>query len=395
MATDLDSRITREQMARQEAQDAASSKDHFIAMISHELRTPLGAIMGWSEVLRTRRLDEASTARALESIQRSAEAQKRLLDDLLDVSRIVNKKLSVSSAVVDVSRAAEAAVDSLRPVADDKNVRVEFAGDAAPLLVRGDTERLQQVVWNLTANAVKFTPPGGCVRVALERSGDSAKLTVADTGIGISRSLLPHVFEWFRQGDSARTRRYSGLGIGLGIVRQLVELHDGTVHAESAGEGRGATFIVTLPLLPQPAASGPAVSDTIDRVVHTGKLQAVRVVLVEDNDDMRQMVAATLEASGASVTAVASAREGRLAVQDSPPDVVISDIAMPDEDGYSLIRSLRASGLQMPAIALTAYARAEDSQEARAAGFQVHLTKPVTGAQLIDAVAELAIASHT
>jgi signal transduction histidine kinase len=393
MATDLDQLITREQAARQEAQDAARSKDQFIAIISHELRTPLSAILGWSEVLRTQRLNEQDTAHGLESIQRSAEAQKRLLDDLLDVSRIVSNQLRVVSNTVDVSRAAEAAVDSLRPVADGKNVRIEFRHDSSPLLVRGDAERLQQVVSNLTSNALKFTLPGGSVRVTLRRSGASATLTVADTGIGISRALLPHIFEWFRQGDSARTRRYSGLGLGLGIVRQLVELHGGVVHAESAGEGRGATFIVTLPLLDAQASTIAAPHEAPGQTVYSRRLEAVRVLLVEDDEDMRAMVRAVLEAAGAHVNAVASAPQARRVLSENCPDVLISDIAMPDEDGYSLIRSLRASDVHVPAIALTAYARVEDAEEARAAGFQVHLTKPVTPAHLIDTVAELALAS--
>jgi len=395
MATDLDRLITREQAARQEAQDAAKSKDQFIAMISHELRTPLSAILGWSEVLRTQRLDEEATTHGLDSIQRSAEAQKRLLDDLLDVSRIVSNQLRVVSTTVDVSRAAEAAVNSLRPVADDKNVRIEFRHDGSPLLVRGDAERLQQVVSNLTSNALKFTLPGGSVRVTLQRSGTTATLTVADTGIGISGALLPHVFEWFRQGDSARTRRYSGLGIGLGIVRQLVERHGGEVHAQSPGEGRGATFIVTLPLIDAPASTTAAPHEGPGQTVYNRRLDGLRVLLVEDDEDMRAMVRAALDAAGAHVIAVASAPQARRALSERCPDVLISDIAMPDEDGYSLVRSLRASGVQVPAIALTAYARPEDEEEARAAGFQVHITKPVMPARLIDAVAELAQASRS
>lgn len=395
MATDLDRLITREQAARQEAQDAAKSKDQFLAIISHELRTPLSAILGWSEVLRTLRLDEEATTRGLDSIQRSAEAQKRLLDDLLDVSRIVSHQLRVVSNTVDVSRAVDAAVDALRPVAVEKNVRIEFSHDSSPLLVRGDAERLQQIVSNLTSNAVKFTLPGGSVRVALQRSGASATLTVADSGIGISGALLPHVFEWFRQGDSARTRRYSGLGLGLGIVRQLVELHGGEVHAESAGEGRGATFVVTLPLLDADASTIATPHESQGQTVYNRRLEAVRVLLVEDDEEMRAMVRAALEAAGAHVHAVASAPQARQVLSENCPDVLISDIAMPDEDGYSLIRSLRASDVHVPAIALTAYAGVEDTEEARAAGFQVHITKPVTPAHLIDAVAELALASQS
>jgi signal transduction histidine kinase/CheY-like chemotaxis protein len=394
MASDLDRRITREQMAREEAQDAATAKDHFIAMISHELRTPLGAMLGWSEVLRQGQLDESARIRALESIHRSAEAQKRLLDDLLDVSRIGTKQLRLASTTIDFSRAAEAAVESLRPIADEKNVRLDFRSDDRTLLVRGDAERLQQVVWNLTSNSVKFTPSGGSVQVAVQRSGDSATLTVADTGIGISGTLLPHIFEWFRQGDSARTRRYSGLGIGLGIVRQIVELHGGAVHAESAGEGRGAMFIVTLPLVEVSAVTSVTRPTDLNQPMYSRRLEGVRVLLVEDDNDMREMVAAALETAGAFVRAVASAIEARQSVNESVPDVLISDIAMPTEDGYSLIRTLRQSGVNVPAIALTAYARGEDIEEAKTAGFQLHLAKPVTPTQVIDAVAELAVVRH-
>jgi CheY-like chemotaxis protein/two-component sensor histidine kinase len=379
-------------LAREEAQDASTSKDQFIAMISHELRTPLSAILGWSEMLRTRKLNERDAIRALESIHRSGETQKRLLDDLLDVSRIASKQLQVASAVIDIGRAAEAAVEAVRPVAERQGIRLELCKENASLLMRGDAERLQQVVSNLTSNAVKFTPAGGSVRVTLERCGRSATLTVADTGIGISSSLLPRVFDWFTQGDTARTRRYSGLGIGLGIVRQIVDLHGGTVRAESAGEGCGTTFRVTLPLLDPSVTARAVPHDHADRPLYSRRLEAVRVLLVEDDDEMRIMVASALEAAGAVVRAVPSALEARRAVNDASPDVLISDIAMPDEDGYSLIRSLRASGVHVPAVALTAYARVPDTLDAKAAGFQIHLGKPVTTTQLIDTVAELAAA---
>jgi signal transduction histidine kinase len=395
MATDLDRLITREQMARREAEAADRTKDQFIAMVSHELRTPLSAILGWSELLRTRKLSEDLSGRGLEAIHRSAEAQKRLVDDLLDVSRIATNQLRVATDTVDLCLVVEAVLDSLRPTAVEKQVTIEYVRDGSPLRVRGDAERLQQVVGNLVSNAVKFTPSPGSVRVALERVGMAAQLSVSDTGIGISRDLLPRIFEWFGQGDTASTRRYAGLGLGLGIVKQLVHLHDGEVHAESAGEGRGSTFRVTLPLIDMPASTTePRAVQTPETAIARKPLHDVRVLLVEDDEDMGRMVRVALESAGAQVACATSAPQAREALRESAPDVLISDIAMPDEDGYSLIRSLRAAGVRVPAIALTAYARHEDAVEAVSAGFQIHIPKPVTPARLIGTVAELALIGH-
>jgi signal transduction histidine kinase len=399
MSSDLDRLITKEQTARREAQEAATAKDEFVAVVSHELRTPLNAILGWSEMLRTRPYDQETLSRGLAAIHRSAEAQRRLVDDLLDVSRMVAKQLRVGSDVVDLGSAVTTAVDSLRPQAEEKQVRLELACAQPLIAVRGDAERLQQIVWNLTSNAVKFTPAGGTVRVGLQRVGASARLTVADNGIGISRAVLPQIFDWFKQADSARTRRYTGLGLGLGIVRQLVELHGGDVHAESAGEGQGATFVVTLPAVEAPDAGFVRDSVPVFELPQGGAemfaqpLHSVRVLLVEDDEETRTMVQEALETAGARVTAVESAPKARQVVQQGVPDVLISDIAMPDEDGYSLIRSLRSSDVHVPAIALTAHARVEDALEATAAGFQVHLAKPVKPSSLVETVAGLAATS--
>jgi signal transduction histidine kinase len=392
MATDLDRRMMTEQTALREAQSAVTAKDELISMVSHELRTPLSAILGWSEILSSRDLDDASLKRGLAAIRRSAESQRRLVDDLLDVSRVSNNQLRIVSAVVDISQVVRDAVDALRPVAANNGVHITLSGWNTSFQVRGDAERLQQVVLNLASNAVKFTPPGGTVNMVLEQSGASARLTVSDTGIGISGTLMPHIFDWFKQGESAPTRRYSGLGVGLGIVRHLVQLHGGDVHAESRGEGHGSTFVVNLPLLQADSYAGRQASPAgpTKALLQSVTLDAVRVLLVEDDEDTRTVVRAALEAAGATVTAVASAPDARQAFTTSGPDVLLFDIAMPDEDGYSLMRSLRSSNVQVPAIALTAYARPQDVDEAKAAGFQVHLAKPVTSAHLIETVAALA-----
>jgi signal transduction histidine kinase/ActR/RegA family two-component response regulator len=390
MATDLDRRMTDEQNARREAQEAVKAKEELIAVVSHELRTPLSAILGWADILSSHDLDEAAVKRSLEAIRRSAQSQRRLVDDLLDVSRITNNQLRLSNDVVDFTRVVRNAVDTLRPLAARNGVRIKLNGWDSTLLVRGDAERLQQIVINLASNAVKFTPSDGQVEMAVEQTSDSnVRLTVSDTGIGISDTLMPHIFEWFKRGDTARTRRYTGLGVGLGIVRHLVQLHGGDVHAESRGEGQGSTFVVNLPLL---KADAPALSTSTELPAPAQKvrLDSVQVLLVEDDAETRHVVSAALEAAGARVTAVASAPDAREALAKVSPDVLLSDIAMPDEDGYSLIRSLRSSNVRVPAIALTAYARPQDVDEAKEAGFQIHLAKPVAPADLVQTVAALA-----
>jgi CheY-like chemotaxis protein len=384
--------IAKEQAARRDAEAANHSKDEFLATVSHELRTPLTAILGWAQMLRAGRLPADRTSHAIEVIERSARAQAQLIDDLLDVTRIVSNRLRIVREPVRLADVVDAALDAVRPHAAATQVEIETRlSDAA--IVLGDSRRLEQIVWNLAWNAVKFTQPSGQVRVELTCTEGQAILTVADTGVGISSTFLPHVFEWFRQAD-ARSRSQSGLGLGLGIVRHLVQLHGGSVHAESAGEGQGATFVVTLPLHQVPASVALARRPAEPPMRIENRLRAVRVLVVEDDPDTGELVRATLESAGASVQVVSSAQEGRREMLADPPDVLISDIRMPEEDGYSLMQSLRSAGVVTPAIALTAFARQEDADDAHAAGFQIHLAKPVNAIQLIDAVATLLQTVH-
>jgi len=393
MGNGLAELVAKEQAARREAEDANRSKDDFLATVSHELRTPLTAIFGWAQMLRSERLPPDRVQHGIEVIERSARAQRQLIDDLLDVSRIVSHRLRIAREPVRLADVIDAALDAVRPQAAAKQVEIEtLLSESA--IVLGDPRRLEQVVWNLAWNAVKFTKPAGRIRVALTCTDRQVILTVADTGVGISSAFLPYVFEWFRQAD-ARSRSQSGLGLGLGIVRHLVQMHGGSVHAESLGEGHGATFTVTLPMHEPatPVLSAPRQAEPAYRPLRN-RLNAVRVLLVEDDDDTRELVRATLENAGASVEAVATADDARRELLADPPDVLISDIRMPEEDGYSLIRSLRSAGVVLPAIALTAYARREDADDAYAAGFQVHLPKPIDAGRLIDAVTTL-LEKHT
>ena len=392
MGNDLAELVAKEQAARREAEHANRAKDEFLATVSHELRTPLTAILGWAQMLRSERLPAERVRHGMAVIERSAFAQSQLIDDLLDVSRIVSNRLRVTREPVKMADVVETALDAVRPQAVEKQVEIETVlADSS--LVLGDHRRLEQIVWNLAWNAVKFTQPSGHIKVQLKRVDRQVVLSIADTGVGISSSFLPHVFEWFRQED-ARSRSQSGLGLGLGIVRHLVQLHGGSVRAESEGLGRGATFIVTLPVH-EPAAPflSPPQDDPLPRAT-TQTLDTVRVLVVEDDDDTRELVRLTLEGAGASVEVVASADAARREMLSDTPDVLISDIRMPEEDGYSLMRSLRGAGIATPAIALTAFARREDADEAQAAGFQMHLPKPVDAGQLIDAVAAL-IRNHS
>ena len=388
MGNGLAELVAKEQAARRDAEAANRSKDDFLATVSHELRTPLTAIFGWAQMLRSERLSPDRVRHGIEVIERGARAQRQLVDDLLDVSRIVGNRLRIAREPVRLAEVVEAALDAIRPEAAAKHVEIE-ALLTEPALVLGDARRLEQVVWNLAWNAIKFTKPSGRITVELRRTDRQLTLTVADTGVGIASAFLPHVFEWFRQAD-ARSRSQSGLGLGLGIVRHLVQLHGGSVRADSRGEGHGATFVVTLPVH-EPLATGlPAArrAESASRPI-ANRLNTVRVLLVEDHDDTREIVRATLEDAGASVEAVATASEARREMLTDPPDVLISDIRMPEEDGFSLMRSLRSTGAVVPAIALTAYARREDADEAYAAGFQMHLSKPIDAGRLIDAVATL------
>ena len=391
--------LVREQQARQEAEEANRLKDEFLATLSHELRTPMTAIIGWSHLLHTRTLDDEATSRALETIRRNARSQLQLIDDLLDVSRIITGKLRLDVHLVELPTVIEAAVDAVRPAAEAKEIRLEVRLDPSAPPVSGDANRLQQVVWNLLTNAVKFTPRGGHVQVRLEQVNSHVEITVTDTGKGIRPEFLPHVFDRFRQADASITREHSGLGIGLAIVRHLVELHGGTVRAESAGEGQGSSFIVSLPFM---AARREL---TKAEIVHPKveshallecppSLNGLRVLVVDDEADTRDLVRVVLGQCGSEVTTLASAAEALKALEESKPDVLISDIGMPEEDGYSLIRKVRdlefKRGGRIPAIALTAYARGEDRLRALTAGFQVHMPKPIEPVELIAVVASLA-----
>lgn len=392
--------LAREQEARTQAETANRLKDDFLATLSHELRSPLNAMLGWSRLLNTRKFDEERTAQAMQTIERSARAQAQLVEDLLDVSRIIQGKLRLNVRPVELMSVIQAAVETVRPAADAKAIQLQTILDPGAGAVAGDSDRLQQVVWNLLSNAVKFTPKGGQAQVRLQRVNSHIEIIVSDTGQGIHADFVPYVFDRFRQADSSITRSYSGLGLGLAIVRHLVELHGGTVEAESLGEGQGATFRVKLPLIPirisakdservHPAVSVGAPFDT------PPSLQGVRVLIVDDEIDTREYLQVVLEQCEAHVVAVNCAKDAIAAICQFKPDVLVSDIGMPEEDGYSLIRRVRGlsveDGGKIPAVALTAYARTEDRTKAIASGFQMHIPKPVEPAELATVVASLAV----
>jgi PAS domain S-box-containing protein len=392
-----------------EAQEANRMKDEFLAVLSHELRTPLNSILGWVQLLRTRKFDEAKIAKGLETIERNARSQSQMIEELLDVSRIIRGKLQLNIRSVDLIRVVEAALDVLRPAAEAKAIQIVETLQARSLQVRGDADRLQQVVWNLVSNAIKFTPAGGRVEVRLTTEGDCVQIEVSDTGIGITTEFLPYVFDRFRQENSTTTRSHGGLGLGLAIVRHLVELHGGTVSAQSAGVGKGATFTLQLPILElrdQPNSEASLSRESIkqlqiseSRSPLSSILNGLRVLLVDDEPDTLEVLSTILEECGADVTAVDSVRQAIVALARQRPDVLISDIGMPVEDGYSLIRQLRHQEensqtktgrvATLPAVALTAYASESDRQMALAAGFQMHLAKPVAPVDLAKAIANL------
>lgn len=363
--------------AREEAQAANRIKDEFLAVLSHELRSPLNPILGWAKLLKTGNLDAAKTSQALTTIERNAKLQSELIEDLLDISRILQGKLRLNVSPIDLTTTIRGAIETVRLAAEAKSIALEAELDANVGQVAGDSTRLQQVVWNLLSNAVKFTPNGGQVAVRLVQVDNQAQITVTDNGKGIPANFLPYVFDYFRQEDGATTRKFGGLGLGLAIVRHLVELHGGTVQAESGGEGLGATFTVRLPLMP--------IQSTVsfDRPFSQASLNldGIQVLVIDDEPDSREFVAFILEQAGASVTTASTASEGFLALTQSPPDILIGDIGMPDMDGYMLMQQIRSlpleQGGQTKAIALTAYAAEFDRQQALQAGFQRHLAKPV------------------
>jgi PAS domain S-box-containing protein len=381
------------------AQHANRLKDEFLATLSHELRTPLTAILGWSHLLRTGEMDQPSATNALEIIARNARAQAQLIDDLLDVSRIITGKLRLDVRQIDPLSFIEAAIEALRPAAEAKGVRIQKVLDTGISSVAGDPGRLQQVVWNLLSNAIKFTPRGGRVQVRLERINSHIELAISDTGIGIKPEFLPHVFDRFRQADQSPTRQHGGLGLGLAIVRHLVELHGGTVQAESVGEGQGTTITVKLPLITvyQNEAHGerrhPSALDALPALECPERLDHLRVLVVDDEADTRGLLEMALSKCGASVTLAGSVAEALAAIEQARPEILISDIGMAGEDGYELIRKVRAltaaQGGKIPAIALTAYARTEDRLRALRSGYQMHVPKPVELTELITVVASL------
>lgn len=395
--------LARERVARAEAEAASRTKDEFLATISHELRTPLNAILGWGRMIRSSKLDENTFARALDTIERNAKLQAQLIDDLLDVSRIISGKLRLTVMSVELVPVIEAAIDSIQPAADAKNIRLQVMLDSNTGLVSGDPDRLQQVVWNLLANAVKFTEKGGRVQVRLERINSHVEITVSDTGRGISPEFLPYVFDRFRQADSSITRMQGGLGLGLAIVRHLVELHGGSVQAQSPGAGQGATFSLQLPVIIA-HGSGRFASNAEEANASSAALQGgfealptlegLSILVVDDEADARDLLKAILEERQAQVTTVASAAEAYETIDWLRPDVIISDVGMPGEDGYSLIRNLRLKEARerqgwKPAIALTAHARVEDRLRALSAGYQAHVAKPVEPAELVAVIASL------
>jgi PAS domain S-box-containing protein len=386
-------RLVRE---RAEAEIASRTKDQFLATLSHELRTPLQAILGWVRMLRSGSLDETVASRALETIERNARIQARLIDDLLDVSRIVSGKVQLDCRIVELSLMMDAAIDAVRATAYSRRIRLHTLVDPTVGAIWGDPERLQQVVGNLVSNAVKFTPDGGKVEVRVEPgSGDTARIVVTDTGKGIEPSLLDHVFERFAQGD--RTERLQGgLGLGLAIVRNLVELHGGTVTADSVGENRGARFVVTLPLAgtrtQEPVAAAAPAPDASARDT-AASLDGLRVLVVDDEPDTLEVVGAALRHAGAKVTSASSAAEAMQRFAESTPDILISDLAMPGENGFDLIGRIRAFARELggavPAVALSAFTGAEDRRHAMNAGFQLYVAKPVEPLELVRLVRSL------
>ena len=382
-----------EKASRREAEEASRLKDEFLAVVSHELRSPLNAITGWASLLMMRPLDD-QTKHAIETILRNAQTQTQLVADLLDVSRIVTGQLRLSVRNFQLIPVIEAAIEVVTPGADAKSIRIETVFDQTAGPIAGDPDRIQQIFWNLLSNAVKFTKRGGQIQVRMQRVGSHVEIAVADTGKGIDPKLLPFVFERFRQGDSSTTREQGGLGLGLAIVRHLVELHGGVVSARSEGPDRGAEFTVELPASARPQDSAESV---IGRQIEYGRggtsLAGLRILVVDDELDAREIVAIVLGQAGAEIATASNSRQALEQVKQWHPDLLISDIGMPGESGYDLIRKVRAlsavDGGKIPAIALTAYARTEDRLRILSAGFQMHVPKPVEPIELATVVASL------
>ncbi len=391
--------LAAERQARLEAERASRMKDEFLATLSHELRTPLSAILGWTHLLARPNIVPADVARAATTIERNARAQARLIEELLDVSRITSGNLHLDIQPVPIAAVFETVVSSLKPAADARSIVLSQSDGASAGDVLADSSRLQQIVWNLLSNAIKFTPPGGHVTLGADRRENEIVVWVSDDGVGIGADFLPHVFERFRQAESSEARSHGGLGLGLAIVRQLVELHGGTVAAKSDGHGRGATFSVHLPLHPAPRSEITAIpaenelAPASDSADVDADLSGTRILVVDDESDGREMLTRMLVGWGAEVRAAGSAEEAIAALSDEHPDLLISDIGMPRVDGYELMRRIRTTASpdrrELPAIALTAFARREDAAKAREAGYRVHLAKPVDPSRLFATIASV------
>jgi signal transduction histidine kinase/ActR/RegA family two-component response regulator len=392
----LERQVEELRAAREAAEAGNRAKDEFLAVLSHELRTPLNAVYGWARMLRTGQVSAERSQRALDAIERNANAQVQLIDDLLDVSRVIAGKMRLDVRSVQLKAVVEGALDAVRPAVEAKSIRLQSVLDPRAGPITGDQARLQQVVWNLLINAVKFTPKGGRVQVHVQRVNSHIEIVVSDTGRGIDPDLLPFIFDRFRQADSSSTRAQGGLGLGLALVKHLVELHGGTVAAQSAGEGKGATFIVKLPVTIAAIAEGsvPRVHPTapISAPSSGVRLDGVRVLVVDDDEDALELATAILTGNGARVRTCTSAAAALAIIQDWHPDVLVSDIEMPDEDGYALIRKVRKldnSDARIPAVALTAYGRVQDRMISLTAGYNMHVPKPVDPGELTIIIASL------
>jgi signal transduction histidine kinase/DNA-binding response OmpR family regulator len=390
--------LVREQAAREEAEQANRTKDEFLATLSHELRTPLTAILGWSHLVRTGSLDKSQLNRAVETIERNARSQSQLIDDLLDVSRIITGKLQIEPVKLDLCTVVESAIEAVRPSFEAKNIRFSTSMVSKGCLVAGDANRLQQIFWNLFSNAIKFTPEGGSVRVEVKEKKQELVVAVTDSGSGITAEFLPYIFDRFRQADGSTTRMHGGLGLGLSIVKHLVQLHGGTVKVKSDGKDKGSTFMVMLPLVSSAASLAPEDTTAVEangNGVAPGFLKilkGLRVLVVDDEADSRDLVSAILTRCGSDVNCCESAAEGIKAFKSWKPDLLVSDIGMPVEDGYSLITKLRKlktkRAREVPAIALTAYATKEDQERTLSSGFQMHVAKPIDPEKLITSIAK-------
>ena len=390
--------LRKEQAARRDAEIANRLRDEFLATVSHELRAPLNSILGWGRLLEKEILDKQTTTKAIETIIRNAEAQNHLIEDLLDVSRIISGKLRLEISTIKPVKVIEAALETIRPAAEAKNIALEVKTLSPVSHISGDPNRLQQIIWNLLSNAIKFTPNGGKVTVELERTNEDVEIRVSDTGIGIKEDFLPFVFDRFRQADASSIRKFGGLGLGLAIVRHIAEMHGGTISASSEGENKGSTFIIKLPVATTPQVeektetkeiSGNPESENAPQI----SLDGLLILAVDDEEDTRHLLVQSLTLYGATVITAKSAEEALAALQDKNPDILVSDIGMPDEDGYSLIRKVRALSDEqqknVPAIALTAFTRAQDRMRAMTTGYQNHISKPVEPDELATVIASL------